>query len=137
VRASWLLVLVVLAGCGHAKGAATPEPTTPKSSPRAAACGDLVSVAQQIGQALSGPGALDPRGPRATLRRLARRGPAEIRGDLRTLSRQFGLVAPAILAAYQRKPGAGKQMQRAVKRLEEKAVARANAHVTAWIQAHC
>jgi hypothetical protein len=133
-----VIVALVLAGCGgHAKGAATPEPTTPKSSPRAVACGDLVRVAQQIGQAFSGPGALDPRGPLATLRRLARSGPAAIRADLRTLARQFGLVSPAMLAAYRHKPGAGAKMKRAVKRLDGQAIARSNAHVTTWIQSHC
>jgi hypothetical protein len=137
VRFSCLLIALALAGCGHAKGAATPEPTTPKPSPRAAACGDLVAVAQQIGEAFSGPGARDPRGPRATLRRLARTGPVDIRDELRTLSRQFGLVAPAMLAAYRHKPGAGARMKRAVNRLDGKAIGQANAHVTTWIQSHC
>ena len=88
-----------------------------------------------VGQAFSGPGALDPRAPRrATLRRLARTGPAELRGALRTLSRQFGLVAPAMLAAYRHKPGAGARMKRAVNRLDGKAIGQANAHVTTWIK---
>jgi len=96
-----------------------------------------VSVAQQIGLALSGPGALDPRGPRATLRRLARSGPAEIRPALRTLSLQFGRVAPAILAVSRHERGSAARLRRAVDRLDRKALGRANARVTAWVRSHC
>jgi hypothetical protein len=137
VRSSWLIVALLLVGCGHASGAASPEPTTPRSPPRAAACGDLVQVAQQIGQAFSGPGALDPRGPLATLRRLAHSGPAAIRADLRTLSRQFGLVSRAMLAAYRHQKGWSRQMKRAVQRLDQPAIGQSNARITAWVRSHC